>query len=108
LKPCSRVLARRRRDPAHAPIGAKWDGVDEPRIADCFHLIAGTSTAGLLTAGLTITAPGGRPKFSAADAVRVYENDGGRIFHRPLLRNILDHFNLLFPLSAVSAARSAS
>jgi patatin-like phospholipase/acyl hydrolase len=27
---------------------ALWHGISSPRIADCFHLIAGTSTGGLL------------------------------------------------------------
>lgn len=78
-------------------ITAPWEGVTEPRIADCFHLIAGTSTGGLLAAGLTVTAEDGRPKLSAADTVNLYEVHGARIFRRPLWRNVLDHWNVLFP-----------
>ncbi len=87
-------LARRRGEAAGAP---GWEGIDEPRIADCFHLIVGTSTGGLLAAGLTTTDANGRPKLPAADAASVYVDHGGAIFHRPLLRNILDHFGLLAP-----------
>lgn len=88
------ALARRRGDAAGAP---GWEGIDSPRIADCFHLIAGTSTGGLLAAGVATTDAAGRPKLSAEDAANVYVNHGAEIFHRPLLRNVLDHFALLVP-----------
>jgi uncharacterized protein len=88
------ALAQRRADPAGAPA---WNGIDQPRIADCFHLIAGTSTGGLLAAGLTTTDANGRPKLPASDAAALYVEYGAAIFHRPLLRDVLDHFGLLTP-----------
>ncbi len=88
------VLVARRGTPDGAPA---WDGIEEPRIADCFHLIAGTSTGGLLATGLTTTDTNGRPKLPAEDAAAVYLQYGETIFHRPLLRNVLDHFGLVLP-----------
>jgi hypothetical protein len=90
----SAALARHRAEPAGAPA---WEGIETPRIADCFHLIAGTSTGGLLTAGLTVTDTNGRPRLSASDAAAVYVTHGPAIFHRPFLRNVLDHFAVFLP-----------
>jgi hypothetical protein len=80
-----------------AEVAARWAGIDTPRIADCFHLIAGTSTGGLLAAGLTATDRDGRPKLTAAQAAALYADHGAEIFHRPLVRQVLDHFELLAP-----------
>src|SRR5436305_1367230 len=101
------TLERFRDDPARASIVKAWEGLGDPRIADCFHLIAGTSTGGLLAAGLTTTTPDGRPRLSAVDAVRVYERHGAQIFRRPLLRNLLDHFGLLRPRYPLAQLRKA-
>lgn len=51
------------------------------RLADAFDLIAGTSTGGILTClYLCPDTATGRPKFSAADAVKLYLQNGDDIF----------------------------
>jgi hypothetical protein len=75
----------------------RWQGIGSPRIADCFHLIAGTSTGGLLAAGLTTTGPDGRPKLTAADAANVYTTHGPRIFHTSFIRKVMRGFGLIAP-----------
>lgn len=59
------------------------------RIADCFDMIAGTSTGGILTC-LYLCPDGntGRPKFSATDAVDLYLEYGDNIFDVSLFRRI--------------------
>ncbi len=57
-------------------------------IADLFDLIAGTSTGGILALGLTVPNRRQRPQYSAQRLVRLYETEGKRIFHRPVLHTI--------------------
>ncbi|MCE5309224.1 MAG: patatin-like phospholipase family protein, partial [Acidobacteriales bacterium] len=52
------------------------------RIAEMFDLIAGTSTGGILALALTKPDAGGKPQYAAEDLVRLYEQEGRRIFHR--------------------------
>lgn len=92
---------------APAQTAASWAAIDAPRIADCFHLIAGTSTGGLLAAGLTNAGPDGRPKLTAAQCAEVYTTHGPRIFHRSLLEQIQQGFGLTAPRYPLQQLRAA-
>ncbi len=59
-------------------------------IAEMFDVIAGTSTGALLATMLTVPDAGGKPKYSAAEMVDIYVNEGPVIFHKSFLRNIGD------------------
>lgn len=66
---------------------------DDPdlRIADCFDMIAGTSTGGILSCIYLADDPSnpGRPRFTAEEAVGLYLDRGDEVFDLSLWRRIL-------------------
>jgi predicted acylesterase/phospholipase RssA len=59
------------------------------RLADCFDMIAGTSTGGILTCVYLLADPKtGRPQFTAQQAVDLYLNHGDDIFTVPVFKKI--------------------
>ena len=54
----------------------------EKPIADCFNLIAGTSTGGILALGLSKKGKNGTPEYSANELIEIYETRGEEIFPR--------------------------
>ncbi len=57
-------------------------------IAECFDLIAGTSTGGILAVALTRAGEDGRPMWSAAELIELYENQGPKIFDRNVFKTL--------------------
>jgi patatin-like phospholipase/acyl hydrolase len=64
-------------------------------VADLFDLIAGTSTGGILACALARPDGQGRPVFTAADLIGLYESEGPEIFHRSLLKRVTSGEGLL-------------
>ena len=68
---------------------------EERRIADCFHLLAGTSTGGLIALALSAPDPAapGRPLMSGPELVEMYLSEGPEIFPTRfrLLRTLLGY-----------------
>ena len=65
------------------------------KIGDYFDLIGGTSTGGILACCYLMPSPGGTAKYSAKEALDMYLNDGGSIFHSSIIDKISRGFGLL-------------
>lgn len=63
-------------------------------IADCFDLVAGTSTGGILALGLACPAPGGGPRYRAQDLADLYLKEGARIFDESPWRKLTNPMGL--------------
>ena len=55
-------------------------------ISSIFHLIAGTSTGGIITVGLTIPDERGLPKYDAKALMNLYAENGDQIFQKRLFK----------------------
>lgn len=63
------------------------------RLADFFDLLAGTSTGGILTV-LYLCPENSSPKFSAAQAVNLYLENGSKIFSKTFAKKITSLFGI--------------
>lgn len=75
----------------------------EARVADYFHLFAGTSTGGLIA--LALTAP---QNLSAAELASLYTEDGPAIFHRSALQRLRTADGWLGPKYQADGLRAAA
>ncbi len=66
-------------------------------IADCFDLLAGTSTGAIITAGLALPNENGKPKYSAKEAVQFYKKEARNAFKKSLWYTLLHLGNILGP-----------
>src|SRR6187455_2166280 len=71
-------------------------GDSNARLADYFDFMAGTSTGGILTCIYLFPNPSDpyRPRFSAEDAVNLYAEEGGGIFHIPFWKTLESFWGL--------------
>ncbi len=65
-----------------AVILSEIERVTQRPIAKLFDLITGTSSGGILALGLVRPGEDGQPGFSAEDGIKLFADEGGRIFSR--------------------------
>ena len=64
-------------------------------ISTLFNLITGTSTGGIISLALVKPSKNGSPEYKAGDIVKLYENEGSKIFSRDLWHTVTSIDNLL-------------
>lgn len=64
-------------------------------VSELFDLVAGTSTGGIIALGLSVPGENGKPKYGAADLVKLYETEGATIFRHDPWHRIWALGNLL-------------
>lgn len=64
-------------------------------VSELFDLIAGTSTGGILSLGLTRPNADGKPTFSAEELIEIYERKGDQIFHTSFVNNLSSLWGVL-------------
>jgi len=62
-------------------------GDDQLRLADCFDVVAGTSTGGVLALGLTTPGKNGRPRHDARALADMYVEHGHEVFDVSLFKD---------------------
>jgi predicted acylesterase/phospholipase RssA len=72
-------------------------------IAALFDLIAGTSTGGILGAGLTVPGANGSPRYSAAAMCDLYVKQGPAIFPRSPWRTLAAPFQNRYPAAGIES-----
>jgi patatin-like phospholipase/acyl hydrolase len=76
------------------------------RVYELFDMLAGTSTGGLLSLALTTPGPDGRARWSAADLIQLYRENGTEIFSRSLWHRIVSADSILdekYPATGLEA-----
>lgn len=77
-------------------LGALQERLERP-VSEYFDVIAGTSTGGLIAAGLCVPDDRGGQRYSVEEILRFYTDDCREIFHRSLLHELLSIDGLLRP-----------
>ncbi len=72
----------------------KKKGDPKARLADCFDLVAGTSTGGILACGMLIPDTNGKAMYTMQDVVNIYLDRGDEIFNVTTAQKIKSGFGL--------------